>query len=277
MTADAASLTDETTYRKVGISTDTLLDWIKLENIAANKRILILDACYRGQVINDLKKDIDRLKENSKMFILSASASNQSAFESETYSHGHLAYSLLKAIKQQPDILEDGKKLNISRWFNAAGKLVSAIAEEENNAQKTHIFTVVDFDIGVVEPSLIKNIRLKQTKPLFISSNFQNADKLDDDSGFSNSVNIALKEIYEGPESKIKYEDASAYADAYKISGRYTLKGNNAEVKFIIKKGNDTIKRVDIPVKGTKDKLPALAKNVATLAADWVSKIIEPL
>lgn len=269
LTADASSLNDEEAFPKVGISTDSLMEWIRLENIPANKRILVLDACYSGQVINDLKKDIDRLKENSKLFILSASASNKLAFESNEYEHGYLTYSLLKVIKKQPDILLNSK-LNISRWFNAAAIEVREIAKKENNDQVPHIITVVDFNIGTVDSSIIRNIRLAKEKPLFLASNFQNADKIGDDLGFGNLVNTALREINKETENKIEYADVSAFTDAYSVVGRYTVRGNDAEVKFIITKGGILIKEFDEPVKGSKDKLKELAAAIAGNAAEWV-------
>ncbi|HEY6062131.1 MAG TPA: caspase family protein, partial [Chitinophagaceae bacterium] len=270
LTADASSLTDEKAFPVVGISTDTLMEWIKLENIPANKRILVLDACYSGQVINDLKKDIDRLKENSKLFILSASASNKLSFESNEYEHGYLSYALLKVIKKQPDILL-GTKLNISRWFNAAAAEVKDIARKENSDQTPHILTVVDFNIGTVDSSVIQNIRLVKESSLFVASNFQNADKIGDDLGFGMLVNEALRQINTGPERKIEYADVSAFTDAYCIIGRYTVRGNDVEVNFIITKGKETIKEFDSPVRGTKDKLRELAAGIAEKAAEWVN------
>lgn len=151
LTADASSLTVAETLKNVGISTNELTELIKPQVIKAQKRILIFDACNSGQAINDFVKlgnedqqfiaarnddktqqlkAIDKLNEKSGLFILSASASNQSAYEMGRYSQGLLTYSLLKAIKQQPDILEDGKYLNIGRWFNAAEKTVSEISKE---------------------------------------------------------------------------------------------------------------------------------------------------
>ena len=272
LTADASSLNDQESFSKVGISTDTLMEWIRLEKIPANKRILILDACYSGQVINDLKKDIDRLKENSKLFILSASASNKLSFESTEYEHGYLSYALLKVIKKQPDILLN-TKLNISRWFNAAALEVKEIARKGNNDQVPHIITVVDFNIGTVDSSVIQNIRLVKEKPLFVASNFQNADPevIGDDRGFGGLVNEALKEINKSADSKIEYADVSAFTDAFTIAGKYTIIGNEAEVKFIIKKGSEVIKRFDEPMKGAKDKLPDLAKIIAEKAVGWIS------
>lgn len=270
LTADASSLTDEKAFPVVGLSTDTLMEWIKLENIPANKRILILDACYSGQVINDLKKDIDRLKENSKLFILSASASNKLSFESAEYEHGYLSYALLKVIKKQPDILLN-TKLNISRWFNAAAEEVKYIARKENSDQAPHIITVVDFNIGTVDSSVIQNIRLAKESSLFVASNFQNADKIGDGLGFGILVNEALRKINKVPDSKIEYADVSSFTDAYAVIGRYTVKGNEVEVKFIITKGNETIKEFDEPVRGTKDKLKELATNIADKATKWVT------
>lgn len=269
LTADASSLNDEEAFPKVGISTDSLMEWIRLENIPANKRILVLDACYSGQVINDLKKDIDRLKENSKFFILSASASNKLAFESSEYEHGYLTYSLLKVIKKQPDILLNSK-LNVSRWFNAAAIEVREIAKKENNDQVPHIITVVDFNIGTVDSSVIRNIRLAKEKPLFVAGNFQNADKIGDDLGFGNSVNETLRKMYKETGSKIEYADISVFTDAYSIVGKYTVKANDAEVKFILTRGGTIIKEFDEPVKGSKDKMKELAEAIAAMAAEWV-------
>ena len=82
--------------------------------------------------------------------------------------------------------------------------------------------------------------------------------------------NEALKEIYKSADSKIEYADVSAFTDAFTIAGKYTIKGNEAEAKFIIKKGNEVIKRFDEPMKGTKDKLHGLAKTLQKVVG-WVN------
>ncbi|MGH2552691.1 MAG: hypothetical protein ACRDEB_03175 [Chitinophagaceae bacterium] len=271
LTAEASSLTDEKAFPRVGICTDSLMEWIRLENIPANKRILILDACYSGQVINDLKKDIDRLKENSKLFILSASASNKLAFESDEYEHGYLTYSLLKVIKKQPDILLNSK-LNISRWFNAAALEVKDIAGKENNNQVPHIITVVDFNIGTVDSAVIQNIRLAKEKPLFVASNFQNSDPdiIGDDLGLGSLVNEALRELNKSAESNIEYADVSSFTGAYTIAGKYIIRGNDVEARCIIKKGKEVVKIFDNSVKGQKDKLKELVSGIIGITAEWL-------
>jgi WD40 repeat protein len=291
MTADASNLLDEKSYPEVGISTDELTEWISPRNIRAQKRILILDACHSGQVINDLLvqnarqakpaaagedrarmiKDFDRLNERSGLFILSASASNKSAFESEKYSHGYLTYSLLKVIKQQPDILEDGKNLNISRWFNAAGKTVNAIAKEELNDQKTQIFSVTDFNIGEVDSAVIANISLKEEKPLFTASNFYSTDTITtgDDLGITSAVNKALQEVSsKGKESKIVFAMTSPAGNTYNLNGSYKLKDGELKIEVRIKKGRDKICEFDI--KGLATNLDELIKEMVDRSTECV-------
>ncbi|MFZ4771184.1 MAG: caspase family protein, partial [Ferruginibacter sp.] len=134
LTADASKASAVSAIADVGISTAELTEWMKPQNIKAQKRILIFDACNSGQAIKDFVqlgssdqnymvarnedkarqiKAIDKLNEHSGLFILSASASNQSAYEMGRYSQGLLTYSLLKAIKERPDILEAGKYLDV--------------------------------------------------------------------------------------------------------------------------------------------------------------------
>lgn len=293
MTADASSLLDEKAYPEVGISTDTLTEWIRPKNIRAQKRILILDACHSGQAINDLLanrpqqsksvseadnrahmiKDIDRLNERSGLFVLSASASTKSAFESDKYEHGYLTYSLLKAIKRQPDILEEGKNLNISRWFNAAGKTVRALASEENSDQKTQIFSVTDFNIGEVDSLVKSHISLKGEKPIFTSSSFQSADSIFDsitgrDSlGLTRLVNNVLQGVSEkGKEGKIVFTPASADNDTYSLEGTYKLKDGELKIKARLKKGGKEICELEETGSADKEKRKELADRIINKA-----------
>ncbi|OSZ80607.1 hypothetical protein CAP36_04975 [Chitinophagaceae bacterium IBVUCB2] len=292
LTADASSLTAGSAIADVGISTAELTEWMKPQNIKAQKRILIFDACNSGQAINDFVKmgadeqnymaarndneaqqvkAIDKLNEKSGLFILSASASNQSAYEMGRYSQGLLTYSLLKAIKQQPDILEDGKYLNVSRWFNAAEKTVTELSKENGARQEPQVVTNTNFNIGLVDEDVIAKIILPQEKPLFAASNFQNSDEAiaDDDLELSRMVNLQLNELAtRGTDSKIVYVTATNSPDAYSLSGRYTLKGNSITITVNVKQ-NKTIK-TKFEINGTKDKLNQLTKSVVDKATELV-------
>lgn len=292
LTADASSLTAGSAVADVGISTAELTEWMKPQNIKAQKRILIFDACNSGQAIKDFVKmgadeqnymaarnddaaqqvkAIDKLNEKSGLFILSASASNQSAYEMGRYSQGLLTYSLLKAIKQQPDILEEGKYLNVSRWFNAAEKTVSELSKENGARQEPQVVTNTNFNIGIVDDEVMAKISLPQEKPLFAASNFQNSDEAiaDDDLEISRLVNLQLNELAaRGTDSKIVYVTATNSPDAYSLSGRYTISSNTITMTINVKQNKIIKSRFEIS--GTKDKLNELAKaavNKATAVA----------
>jgi WD40 repeat protein/uncharacterized caspase-like protein len=291
LTADASTLSSTDAVKDVGISTNELTDWISPQNIKAQKRILIFDACNSGQAIKDFVKigndkqnfiaarnddksqqvkAIDKLNEKSGLFILSASASDQSAYEMGRYSQGLLTYSLLKAIKQQPDILDDGKYLDISRWFNAAEKTVAEISKESGARQDPQIVTNTNFNIGIVDQDVMSKIVLPQEKPLFTGSNFQNADEniSADDLGLNKLINQQLDELSSrGADATISYIAGSGSPDAYTLSGRYTITGNNISLKLFIRQKNEVKQKIDLT--GTKDKLDELAALIATKAAEF--------
>jgi len=292
LTADASSLSTGSAVTDVGISTAELTEWMKPQNIKAQKRILIFDACNSGQAIKDFVKmgtdnqnylaarnddnaqqikAIDKLNEKSGLFILSASASNQSAYEMGRYSQGLLTYSLLKAIKQQPDILEEGKYLNVSRWFNAAEKTVSELAKETGARQEPQVVTNTNFNIGLVDNEVMAKIILPSEKPLFAASNFQNSDEAiaDDDLEISKTINLQLSDLAaRGTESKIVYVTATNSPDAYSLSGRYTVKGNTITMTVNLKQSK--VIKLKFEISGTKDKLNELAAAVVEKAAGMV-------
>ena len=292
LTADASKSSAASAVTDVGISTTELTEWMKPQNIKAQKRILIFDACNSGQAIKDFIKigsedqnylaarnddkaqqikALDKLNEKSGLFILSASASNQNAYEMGRYSQGLLTYALLKAIKQQPDILEEGKYLNVSRWFNAAEKTVSDLSKENGARQEPQVVSNTNFNIGMVDEDVMAKIVLPQEKPLFAASNFQNSDEAiaDDDLELSKLINLQLNNIAaRGTDSKIVYVTATNSPDSYSLSGRYTIKGNAISVTVNIKQ-NKIIKS-KFELSGTKDKLNELATGIADKAAGIV-------
>jgi WD40 repeat protein len=289
LTADASKDAD---VAATGISTAELTEWIKPSSIKAQKRILIFDACNSGQAINDLVKigkenenyvaarsdnnslqlkAIDKLNERSGLFILSASATNQSAYEMGRLSQGLLTYSLLKAIKEQSEILDDNKLLNVSKWFTAAEKTVEDIVRETGNRQEPQLVSTTSFNIGIVDNEVIAGISLPEEKPLFTASNFQNSDEAiaDDDIEMSKYINQALFEIASrGMESKISYVTATQSPDAYTLSGRYDVNENNIKARINIKQGKETKYRFDIT--GAKENLQQLAKEVVQKASEWI-------
>ena len=293
LTSDASKLSAANDVASVGISTRELAEWMRPQNIKAQKRILIFDACSSGQAIKDFVKmgnsdqnyltarddenaqqikEIDRLNEKSGLFILSASASNQRAYEMGRYSQGLLTYSLLKAIKEDPSILEDGKYLNVSRWFNAAEKSVIDLSKENGARQEPQIVTTTNFNIGIVDQEVMANINLPSEKPVFAASVFLNNDETinDDDIELSKIMNMQLANISSrGTDSKILYITGINSANAYTLTGRYQVKGNLVTVKVNVKQGK--VVKYKFEIQGEKDKLAKFAEDIIVKAADLVN------
>jgi uncharacterized caspase-like protein len=292
LTADASKVSATESVADVGISTAELTEWMKPQNIKAQKRVLIFDACNSGQAIKDFVKmgnddqgylaarnddkaqqikAIDKLNEKSGLFILSASASNQSAYEMGRYSQGLLTYSLLKTIKQQPDILSDGKYLDVSRWFNAARESVNDLAKESGARQEPQIVSNTNFNIGVIDEEVMAKIILPMEKPLFAASNFQNSNEsiADDDLEISKLINLQLIDMAaRGADSRIVYVTATNSSDAYTLSGRYEIKGNAIIIKVNVKQNKEIRYRFELS--GTKDKLNELISGIVVKAAGMV-------
>lgn len=291
LTVDATSLVEENLFKNAGISMSELTEWIKPQSIKARKRVLILDACQSGQAINDMLafnrnmlnvkgdeearqiKAIERLNEKSGLYILSASASTQLAYESEEYGHGYLTYSLLKGIKENPAILEDGKYLNVTRWFNEAAEMVSELAKKDKSRQEPQVVSTSQFNIGLVDQELIQNIQLLSQKPLFIPGNFLNRDEAiaDDNLGIRKMVDADLLQLStaEGGK-KIVFSTQSASPEAYSLNGSYLVREKEIDVKIRLKKGNATLFSYDL--KGNTDLLPTLVKQITEQAMNWIAE-----
>ena len=287
LTSDASSFNN---IGESGISSKELIDWIQPKNIKAQKRILIMDACNSGQAINDIsenkdlmavrstdagdaKKEIERLNDQSGMFILSASSSTQSAYEFSKYSQGLLTYTLLKAIKQQPDILEENKYLNLSRWFSAAKKSVGDIMNQLGNKgrQEPQLVTNTNFNIGIVDDDVVSKIKLADEKPMFARSEFRKAGLRSDDLKLRLLVDKELNDISSrGNDNDIIYRSDYDGADAYSLSGDYKVEDKNFLVSVSLLKGGNEIKRFD--VKGRTDDLQKLAEEIVKKALEGVGK-----
>ena len=292
LTADASTATVSGALKNVGISTEEIAEWIKPQMMKAQKRILIFDACNSGQVIKELVslgqkgqnflasrgddkgkqiKAVEKLNEKSGMFILSASASDQKAYEIGKYNQGALTYSLLKAIKEEPDILEDRKYLNISRWFNAAEKTVGELAKETGARQQPQVVSTTNFNIGVVDEEVRNKIVLPFEKALFTRSDFRNVELRIDNLKLRTLVDKELDEI-SGNSSVAPFMYSPEYdgPKIYAINGDYTITGNDINVSVIVLKGGTEIK-TKFEIKGSVDQPGVIAKTIVRKVEEWLS------
>ena len=288
LTADA-SKASAGNAADVGISTAELTEWMKPSNIKAQKRILIFDACNSGQAIRDFVqlgktgqgyvaarsdekgqqiKAIEKLNNQSGLFILAASATNQSAYEMGRYSQGLLTYSLLKAIKQQPDILESGKYLDVSNWLNAAKKTVTALADESGSRQEPQLNANNNFNIGLVDEEVRSKIVLADAKPLFARSNFQNTDTKTDNLKLRSAIDKQLMNISGANASPITYSADYEGTDAYSLTGDYKIADGNVTITVLITKGGTEVYRYEI--KGKEADTESITTSITSKTLDWL-------
>ncbi len=300
LTADASpETTSGSALASVGISTQELADWIHPSNIRAQKRILILDACNSGQVINDLVtmgsknhsytiarnddnaeqiRSIDKLNERSGLFILAASASNQSAFELSRYSHGLLTYALLKAMREDPAILDAAKYLNVSPWFDHAERTVTDLVRDNGGRQEPQLVSTTSFDIGIVDSGVIAAIGLKDDKtPAFSTGSFLNKDENvgGDDLQLTTAVGQQLRSLAArgstgsdpNGNTEIDYTP-SEMPGAWSLHGFYTVTGNQVTINVNIWRDNQNLNRFHVT--GTTMDIKTLAADIIRQALDWI-------
>jgi WD40 repeat protein len=277
--------TTDKNLRESAISATELMEWMKPLRIKAQKRILILDACHSGQAINQIvgigEKDqgylaarnddrtaeirqIDRLNSKSGLYVLAASASDQSAYEMGKYNQGLLTYALLKLIKEQPAILEENKYLNVSGWFNAAQKLVREIVGKTGIRQEPQLVTTTNFNIGLVDKEVMAQILLPQEAPLFSTSSFANRATDDDELELTRLLNDQLiAASAQGPEM-LNFVSATASPEAYILRGGYETKGDEVVVNVILKQGKNV--RANFEVTGKMNNLAKLVTDILTRA-----------
>ena len=206
------------------------------------------------------------------MFILAASASDQKAYEIGKYNQGALTYSLLKAIKEQPDILEDRQFLNISRWFNAAEKSVNELARETGARQQPQLVSTTNFNIGVVDDDVRNKIVLPFEKALFTRSEFRNTELRIDNLKLRNLVDKALDDIAEeNPNSELLFNPEYEGANVYSLSCDYTVSNDDVSVSVILIKGGVDIK-AKFDIKGKTNNLNQLSLDIVFAAKDWLRK-----
>jgi hypothetical protein len=275
LTAEASSLDLNGVEKEVAISTDELNGWMR--SIKANKQLLILDACNSGQAVQNqqnitTKRDVpadqvralENLKDKAGIFILSASASGQAAYESSQYSQGLLTYSLLSGIKYQT-ALKENKYLDVTKWFNTASDNVRELAKEIGGRQDPQIIGNASFDVGLVNKAVIDGIKLAAAKKkIFSRSVFYTGDpgSLIDNLQVANEIDKELTaQSARGKQSPLTYIETYRSPDAYSIRGNYEVTGNNIKLRaWIINK--DTKLNTEFMQTGTIDKKESLAKKI---------------
>jgi WD40 repeat protein len=227
-------------YNPIGITTDELQYWLSYEGphkILANKTILIFDACNSGQATHELLamtrnndeteriRQVEDLKDKSGMFILAASAAGQSAYELPQYEQGLLTYSLLYTIKNKPDILDDGKFLNVQKWFLESEKYLHEIIEKMGYDQDAQPYGTANIRIGEVNDEVRNNIKLASEKPVMYCANVMNSASFADDLNLKEKINTYLEQASKRGENQTYVFVKNESSRSNLINIQYTIKG----------------------------------------------------
>ena len=264
-TGNAAAYGDPAIRHKTTLSSNELVELFK--KVPALKQVLIIDACASGRVVENLmaKKDIesstlralDRMRDRTGMHIITGCTADAVSYEASKYGQGVLTYSLLEGIRGAA--LREDQYIDVNKLFQYAQERVPNLAEGIGGIQSPQIFSpqgAQSFDIGQLSEIEKKAIPISAIRPVYIRSNFQDENELEDVLGLGNKVDEALNEASsKGTDKSIIFVDVRDYPDGCKLIGRYSQANGMITLKlrkkcgdmdqtFVIEgKDNDEIKK----------------------------------
>ncbi len=261
LTADASKL------NPVGVSTQDLKLWLSPEgpfHMMPNKTVLVYDACNSGQaakeIIADLamarddnaterQRQIEDLGDKQGVFILAASAPNQSAYELPHLGQGMLTYSLLTTLKNNPGVLDEDKNgkgfLNLQKWFLETEREQSRLMQSLGLNQDAQPYGTANIRIGIVDDEVRSGIHLMAEKPLVFCSSARD-DSEEDPLELKQSVNAFLETATSrGTSAKLGYIKAeTSQANIVKLV--YNTSGDKVQCRILIFKNKIKINELNI-------------------------------
>lgn len=250
LTADANGFDIEGIEKQVGVSAEELNQW--MAGIKANKQVLVLDACNSGKVIQKVKdvmgkrevpadqqRALERLKDKTGTFILSAAASDQSAYETSLYRQGLLTYSLLTGLKLGQG-LKDNKFIDVNKWFNFAADNVKLLAKDIGGRQDPQLIGNGSFDLGLVDQEVSDGIHLSIRRKLFRESRFiQDEQLLNDDLEIADIFDRELDNLsLSSKDVPIIFVAGNKLSDAYSVRGKYEVLADSINLQAWVVKGS---------------------------------------
>jgi WD40 repeat protein len=168
-----------------------LMEWCNPQNIKAQKRVFVFDACHSGQAVDDFRNSsfvgrgedqdtrilqLTKLNDKNGMMILAASAANESAYEDPTLKQGVLTYHLLDAMKNDINKLSSNQDslLVIRNWFDLVIDQVTQYGQQNAKPQTPTSFGDGRFYIGKITSEVQNSIdvspqKIRLGKSLFLA------------------------------------------------------------------------------------------------------------
>jgi WD40 repeat protein len=255
---------------------DELSEWCQPKNIKAQKRVFVFDACHSGQIINQTIafngrgdddaariRQLDKLKDKNGMMILAASADDESAYEDETLNQGVLTYYLLQAIKEAEDTT-----LLVRQWFDEAIKGVIEYSRANGNKQEPNSFGDGRFEIGNVTEQVRSIIDISCPKTRIGLCEFMSLGSVEETYP---TLKNELSNILKISSGRGDFVYSKNIEKAYRISGVFTLEKNKLFVQYDIKKDDQLLATIKLPV----FKKNAKAKEILETVSQSIQSEIE--
>jgi WD40 repeat protein len=252
---------DKRNLKTSSFGVDELSEWCQPKNIKAQKRVFVFDACHSGQIINQTMafngrgddddariRQLDKLKDKNGMMILAASADDESAYEDETLNQGVLTYYLLQAIKEAEDTT-----LMVRQWFDEAIKGVIEYSRANGNKQEPNSFGDGRFEIGNVTEQVRSIIEISCPKTRIGLCEFMSLGSVEETYP---TLKNELSNILKISSGRGDFVYSKNIEKAYRISGVFTLEKNKLFVQYDIKKGDQLLATIKLPIfkKNAKEK-----------------------
>lgn len=275
------NLKDPEIRKNFAISTAELTEWLTPN--AAQKQVLIFDACHSGKAAESLSsvgaralspsqiRALDKMKDRTGMFILSGSAANELSFEASEFGQGLLTYSLLHGISGAA--IPSDQVVDVMTLFQYSRDEVPVLAKRIREIQvPVMAFPLggASFPIGIKKPGM--KIPIAEPKPVFIRNEFQDEDFIKDTLGLGDALAEKFLAITaRGAQASMIYVDTKNYENAYSIHGRYSIAPDGAvTVTCRLFKGSASLAK--FVVKGKKDAVPQLAQAILAEVPKYLPK-----
>lgn len=277
----SGDLSDPAVRQKATISSEELTDWIN--NIPARKQVLIFDTCYSGKIVDSLssksaidqtrERAMERMKDRTGTFVLTGSAADKVSYEASNYGQGLLTYSLLFSIKGiglSKPTSQSEFSVDVMQLFLTSKGEVERLSKDFSVVQTPTLRApqnMDSFDIGIAPEAARKQIKLAMPKPVFVQSNFMNAEGFLDDLNISEGLDQYLAgSIGIGNRPVAIFINVTNFPGAHCVRGLYrkTEKGYTLEgrvYKDAISLGNFTVEGI-----GMEDLVPRIAREVEMFA-----------
>jgi WD40 repeat protein/uncharacterized caspase-like protein len=254
LTKDISSerLRDDAVRKAYAISDVELEEW--LNNIHAQKQVLIIDACNSGKAAANLmnigQKELNStqafamgiLNDRTGAMIITGSLADMVSFEASKYGQGLLTYSLLRGMTGPG--LKDGRMVDVMTLFQHARDEVPKLAESIKQKQTPVIASEGDsFPIGIKDATV--SIPIAEEKPVFIQSKFFEVGYFGDTLGGIGLGKYLDQYFFDqrikGPAAKFVFYDIPNLDDGYAVRGSYTTQGGQVILNGNLFKGEKTV------------------------------------